>query len=587
MKISDETLRKLTKTQLLKNLSGAEEHDISIGTIRLESLPPRFFNLFIRQHNTKVDYFLQHIHQNRHELRSKVESLKIPTYRDFQHHLDDPDRKRSIDPMFRKPRCFATYQKWVLQVPPLSTTFKYLVRKPMEYFLPFHARKKHMFLVGASGSGKSEAIKTFVLGDKAPRKDEKAPVSNRVAILLMEPHGDLSEEIGQQKVFFEDFRLSGKEGREPNLIFIDPFLEKGKFPVLNPFEAKGKSDVEIGKLAQQLCSAIVSMLGDAGELSLTMETLLIPCLVLLLQLEGTTFHDFLKLMNNDPHLVDLGMHSTNTTHRDFFRHRFLSPSFKRTKSGLSTRIQANLNHEAFERMMSQPDSTLDLEAEIQKGKTIIFSLSKGKLGDVATTIGKLICARLLAIALNRSASNAPRMPTILVMDEMQNYVNRSLEVILAETRKYSLFVLGAQQHVGQGMDVSLTRAILGNTAVKGIGKAGNHSIQHMAREMGVSPDFFHGLGVGEFICQSEDNPPVRIQFTDKYVGNKTQMSPEEWEEFKASMLQKYYVADESGSRAENSPFDFQLMEDLEATATHIGTESRAMPLPVRHFEEDV
>lgn len=235
-------------------------------------------------------------------------------------------------------------------------------------------------------------------------------------------------------------------------------------------------------------------------------------------------------------------------------------------------------------MMGQPYSTLDLEKEIQKGKTIIFSLSKGKLGDIGSTIGKLICARLLSIALNRSASDQYRIPTLLVADEMQNYVNQSLEVILTETRKYSLFVMGAQQQVGQGMDLSLTRAILGNTAVKGIGKAGNHSIQHMAREMGVSPEFFHGLGVGQFICQSEDNPPVRIQFTDKYIGDKTIMSPEQWEEMKQWMISRYYVTESMAPAAQ--PNDPQYAEEIAGSHVPLLDLEKHEPFEIEHFDLD-
>lgn len=193
-----------------------------------------------------------------------------------------------------------------------------------------------MYLVGASGSGKSEAIKSMILSDKTPRKGETTPVSNRVAILVMEPHGDLSEQIAKQQVFYDDFQAALKEGREPNLLFIDPLLGygEGKFPILNPFQTTTRCEIALGKQAQQLCSAILSMLGSGKELSLTMETLLIPCLVLLLKLEGTTFHDFLRLMNDDPALVEQGKRSANKTHREFFHHRFLESSYKRTKSSL-------------------------------------------------------------------------------------------------------------------------------------------------------------------------------------------------------------------------------------------------------------
>ena len=65
------------------------------------------------------------------------------------------------------------------------------------------------------------------------------------AIVLIDPHGDMAEEIAR----FKEFRRYPKKDR---LVYIDPVLREDAFPSLNPFFNKDKSERNIRLMAQEI-----------------------------------------------------------------------------------------------------------------------------------------------------------------------------------------------------------------------------------------------------------------------------------------------------------------------------------------------
>src|SRR5512132_1552281 len=85
--------------------------------------------------------------------------------------------------------------------------------------MPERDRQRHTYVLGKSGSGKSELLKLLVYGYL--RKPGSATV------VVIDPHGDLAEEIAR----FKEHRSSDR------LIYIDPYLDGsgGRMPTINPF----------------------------------------------------------------------------------------------------------------------------------------------------------------------------------------------------------------------------------------------------------------------------------------------------------------------------------------------------------------
>ncbi len=423
---------------------------------------------------------------------------------------------------------------------------RYFFRKARRFF-PHPEKPAHTFCVGRSGSGKSEVLKLLALSEKTRSTlHGQRHIRRDRSLVLIDPHGDLAYQLAQQRPYDDDARHNPED---PDLIFLDPCLaiNEGRIPCLNPFDLYGARHTELQreKAVQQLTGVLRSLTCKSDEtLSTNMETLLYPCLSVLLARPGSTLHDLLRFVSrsgNDD-LVDLGLRAPNTAHRYFFQHSFNDRRFAPTRGAVSTKIQSLLNSRAFAAFLAEPHSSFDLEKALNSGKSIILSCAAGQLGThTMSAIGRFVVGMVLAVAFNRANSYSHRRPIRLIIDEMQHFISDELITILTEARKYGLHLTLACQIVGQGMSPQLSRIILGNTALKILGDAGADSRRVLAKEMGVSQAVTASLRVGQFVVRYAHDPPVRCRFTNAHVGQKQAMSPTRWQEIQRDQIKRWYL----------------------------------------------
>ena len=98
-------------------------------------------------------------------------------------------------------------------------------------------------------------------------------MSNRdSSLILMDPHGDLSEEI-------VNLRISIKW--KSRLVYINPYMSKKRIPTFNPFDLHDRSEENIDLLTQELVRVFKELLPN--HLSLQMEAVLTPCIATILR----------------------------------------------------------------------------------------------------------------------------------------------------------------------------------------------------------------------------------------------------------------------------------------------------------------
>ena len=539
-----------TKAELTAAFFDLGREDRRIGVFALAQLPETLLRKIIAQHNAKIERIAGAVPHKRYKLRHGLKQLRIPTYEQFQQRLAVKEERDRIEAQHRKARDFEVYRSWVLDEPPIGTHFREVFFRPQfPAFAPEKERRRHSLIVSRSGGGKSELLKLLALKTKTrqARQKEGGQLRHDRSLVLIDPHGDLAEQLARQRCFAADFEV---HPNDPDLIYLEPLLgaNQGRFSTLNPLDIAGRhySDLQREKLAEQLVKVFKSLVTrNDYSLTLNMETLLVPCLNVLLRRPGSTFYDLLRFFEEDRNgdLIQLGRASPNPGHRFFFESSFTDRRFDPTKGALSTKVQSLLNSRAFAMFLSQPRSTFDLEAALESGKTIVLNCAVGKAGaQTAEALGRFVVGMLLAIAFNRAEAgqSRKRTPIWLFIDEMQRFVSDELRIILAEARKYGLHLALASQVVGQGMSPELTRVVLGNTAVQMLGTAGADSQAAMAREMGVRTAFFSDLRVGEFAVKCGATPPIRVRIDPDYLGRRTQMTESEWQALRAHQLGRYY-----------------------------------------------
>ncbi len=206
-------------------------------------------------------------------------------------------------------------------------------------------------------------------------------------------------------------------------------------------------------------------------------------------------------------LVALGKENPNSEYRTFFQSKFLDNRLGSTKSSIYFKLQSIIGNPQFRNMMVGK-STINLEKEINSGKVLIFNLSKGRMGkEGGQAYGKLLIALIQGIIRRRQdLQPSKRKQTFLFVDEFQNYITPTLEEVMAESRKYALHLILANQVVGQNMNPETKRIILGNTAIKIAGKNEPDSVEVMCKQMGkLKPSDFEKLPEYSFYLYDSSN----------------------------------------------------------------------------------
>lgn len=398
--------------------------------------------------------------------------------------------------------------------------------------LPLSALKKHCYISGKSGSGKSSLmlLMFYHLQRMSTKKQQHA-------LVLIDPHGDLAQEIVSLKL--------NKDNQE-RLLYIDPCLSKGYTPVLNPFELKDTSDEAIELAAQMLVAVFEELLGEAG-LSMYMSAVLFPCITTLLKKKGASLVDLQIFMNDNQNeeLVNFALkYNNNPNHIRFFKTAFYDKLYEKTKLAIYTRINSLLNTQLFYNAVVGK-STIDLEDAIDKGKVVVVNASKGRLGlQASSAFGRFVIAQLQSIAIRRaSKEKKARKPCFCFIDECQNFLTNSISIILTEARKYGLHLILANQttsDLGSHKD-----NVMHNTDIKLVGKNGNRSLTLLARETGIRVDQLLTLPMYSFYAKVGDIAPFKFQTSSMLVkeqrgSGQYYMTPEELKQ------QKHYFIQQSG-----------------------------------------
>lgn len=409
----------------------------------------------------------------------------------------------------------------------------------LAFRIPEEARKKHTYILGGSGSGKSELLKVLMYPyiRQQPR---------RSTVILFDPHGDIAEQVGRWK--------EHKNG--DTLIFFDPTLRRGFMPCINPLEMPPNTPPEmVENMAECLTAVFKEIVGQESNITANMGTLLKAMIAVLLQRPDSTLQDLQRFVDDEQNedLVQYAVQNSPKGKRDLFESGFYRKSYSPTKQALYTKLQDLFNSQTFYDL-TVGKSTLNLKEIMDSRKTVIFSLSKGKIGEqTSSAFGRFLLAQIQGLSFQRQEiPEKDRVPTHVFLDEFHNFVTPSIEDILAESRKYAVHLTLVQQFFGQKTDTQLRAGIMNNTAVKICGTGEDTSLEKMARVMtGASKEDLQNCDRGIFYVKVKKQGGIIQQaFGTQYarplrnnislLGFRNGMGKDHWRAVKADQLKTYY-----------------------------------------------
>ncbi len=343
-------------------------------------------------------------------------------------------------------------------------------KKPI--YLGEKDRRRHMYVIGQTGMGKSVFLENLAFQDMCDGK----------GFAFIDPHGDAVEALLKRV----------PEERIDDVIYFDP--ADIEHPVgMNMFEFTSEDQKDF--IVQEGISMLQSLFdpqnqgffGPRGQHMFRNAALL-----LMSDPAGATFIDIPQCFT-DPEFVKSKLkYVTDKAVYDYWTKEFPASQKSNDAGEVITWFASKwgpfLSNTIMRNTLGQIKSGFNIREIMDNKKIFLVNLSKGRLGDInANLLGMIFVMKFQQAAMSRQdIPEDQRKDFCLYVDEFQNFATDSFESILSEARKYRLNLIVANQFMTQ-LTEKIREALLGNVGTIICGRIGVTDAELMVKAF--SPTF--------------------------------------------------------------------------------------------------
>ncbi len=323
-------------------------------------------------------------------------------------------------------------------------------------------RRRHVYIVGKSGVGKSKLLELFLRQD----------VAHGHGLCFIDPHGDVIEEILH---FIPEERIK-------DVVVIDP--SDSKYPIsFNPLANVDPNFKH--QLTQGLIEVLERQFGANWTPRLE-HVFRFTCLALL-DYPHATMRGMISMLTDRNYRQLVVEYIEDDMVKRFWAIEFADWSEKYDTEAiipLVNKLAQFLSDPMLRSIFGQKENKVDLEELMNEGKIILINLSKGKLGEEnASFFGSMFITKIKQAGMERaSLPEKERKDFYLYVDEFHNLVTETFENILSEARKYGICLTVAHQYMGQ-LIPKVQQAVLGNTGTIVVFRVGGEDAVKLEPEM--------------------------------------------------------------------------------------------------------
>jgi len=322
-----------------------------------------------------------------------------------------------------------------------------------------HDRLFGMYILGKTGSGKTNLMKTLIYQD----------VFQHRGFCLFDINGDLLKEV---LTFIPEFRRK-------DIVLLDatnPNIQIGYNPL---------KKVSYGKRALITSSILETFQKLWGQQSwgLKLEYILRNVILTLLDQPKATFNDIPKLLLSPEYQKECAKHIINKNVIRFWQQEF--PKYSKADIlPVLNKVGSFLSIPMLNKILVENTEQISLREIMDSNKIFLVNLSKGTLGtDGAHLLGSLLLTSLSSASFSRiNIEEKKRVPFFIYLDEFQNYTTASLTNMFSELRKFKIGFVLAHQYLHQ-LHTDIKNAVLGNIGTIICFKLGQADAKYMAQEL--------------------------------------------------------------------------------------------------------
>ncbi len=338
--------------------------------------------------------------------------------------------------------------------------------KEVPFGIKLDDRRRHVYVVGKTGVGKTTLLENMVIQD----------IQKGKGVCFIDPNGD---SVVKMLNHIPAHRIN-------DIIYFNPAdLEYPiAFNILETVDTKYKHLVASGMMG-------VFTKIWANTWSSRMEYILNNTILALLDSPGNTMLGVVRMYVDKKYRKKIIDNIKDPIVRAFWIDEFANYNEKyRTEAvaPIQNKVGQFLSSAIIRNIVGQPKSTLDLRSVMDNGKVLLIDLAKGRVGeDNAALLGAMIITKLQLAAFSRAdVLEEDRKDYFLYVDEFQNFVTDSFATILSEARKYRLGLTISHQYVGQLTpekgNTKVRDAVFGNVGTMISFRVGAEDAEFLERE---------------------------------------------------------------------------------------------------------
>jgi hypothetical protein len=350
--------------------------------------------------------------------------------------------------------------------------------------IPPEMRRRHMHVIGATGTGKSTLLLNLMVQD----------MEHGEGFALFDPHGDLVEDVLR--------RIPAK--RLPDAILIDPSDTEYVVGV-NVLHAH--SDIEKTLIASDMVAVFRRLSTSWGD---QMTAVLANAVMAILESErGGTLVELRRFLVEKEFRDGFLPSVRDAEIREYWQNEY--PRLKgHTDLSILARLSAFLRQRPLRAMVAADDRVLDFSAVMDEGRIVLCKLSHGLIGqENAALLGSLLIGKFQQLALARQARQVDaRRPFYIYADEFQHVATPTLTTLLSGGRKYGIGLVLAHQETRQvsAQNPELLSALLSNAATRVAFRVGEEDARRLVQGLThFDAAQLQNLRVGQAMARVERN----------------------------------------------------------------------------------
>lgn len=306
-------------------------------------------------------------------------------------------------------------------------------------------RRRHMYIIGKTGTGKSEFLKDMILQD----------IKAGEGVCVVDPHGDLVEgvlpqvppERAEDVIVFDPSDLQ----RPMGLNIMEAYTEDQKHYMVSSIIGlfyklydPNQTGIVGPRLEHGIRNAMLTVMAEPGSTFIEVQR----------ALTDSAFVQAILPKLTDPIIKRYWTDQMAQT-SDFHKSEVLDYIVSKFGRFITNKLMRNI--------IGQSKSAFDFRQIMDDRKILLVNLAKGKIGEENSNfLGLILIPKILVAAMSRQdIPQDQRKDFYLYVDEFQNFATPDFAVILSEARKYKLNLTVANQFTGQ-MQEEVKNAVFGN-----------------------------------------------------------------------------------------------------------------------------